>query len=161
MKREFDGEGLRLASYQARLCEASLRQGKESSPIFLRRLMKSDYIRRLDELGSAFSALEEEEGFRALREQYGESQYGKIRFSPEELHWIGWIYRYIAYTRDAPSSMVYAKIKPDYLRQVYRVFHTQDEEWAVARIFSALGLSDEDFDKNAIFKKGLRERFQA
>ena len=49
MKREFDSEGLRLASFQAKLCEKSLEFECESSPVFLRRLMKSSFIEKVDE----------------------------------------------------------------------------------------------------------------
>ena len=160
MRREFDGEGLLLASFQAKLFEQSLTHTNSSSPVFLRRAMKSDLLRRLDEGNSATMSLDVDEGFAELQKEYGPSDYGQLRFAPSELYWIGWMYRYIAYTRFVSSRRLYSLIKPAYLRGVYFAFHTQGEEWVIARLLDDLGLTEGDLDANEIVKKGLRERFQ-
>lgn len=128
MKRSFDTEGIRLATFQAELCAASLSQTCVSLPIFMRRLMKSDFLSRVDEGNSATLSLDIDEAFRAIEEQYGASNYGKIRYPEKALYWIGWFYRYVSYTRGVSSRLVYRLIKPDYLLRVYPVYHTQDEE---------------------------------
>ena len=153
MKRVFDTEGIRLATFQGRLCASSLSRVTTSSPIFLRRLMKSDYILKTDEGNSARLSLDEDEAFTELEKQYGQGTYGKIRYSEEALYWIGWIYRYIAYTRKVYSRLVYRFVKPDYLYSVYAVYHTQDEEWVFSRILASLGLTEADFDINERYKK--------
>lgn len=158
MKRAFDTEGMRLATFQARLCASSLTRTKASSPVFLRRLMKSDYLLKVDEGNSALLSLEEDEAFKALDDQYGPSSYGKIRYSEEALYWIGWIYRYIAYTRRIYSRLVYRLIKPDYLARVYPVYHTQDEEWVLDRILQSHGLAEADLDINERYKAIARRQ---
>lgn len=59
------------------------------------------------------------------------------------------------------SSYVYSLIKPDYLRRVYYVYHTQSEEWAFANILESLGLKEWQFDINEVYKAGLRRRMAA
>ena len=160
MKRELDTEGILLASFQAKVCALSLSRVDVSSPIFLRRLMKSDLLMKVDEGNSATLSLDEDEAFAELERQYGIRSYGKIRYSEGALHWIGWMYRYIAYTRHAPSRLVYRLIKPDYLNSVYPVYHTQDEEWAFARILESRGLTEADFDINERFKALFRKKLE-
>lgn len=157
MIREFDQEGLRIATFQARLFEESAAKASCSSPIFLRRAMKSDYMDHVDHRPSWLLSLDTDEAFSRLEEEYGPSDYGHIKYSPNELHWIGWMYRYICYTRNATSRIVYSLIKPDYLKKVYYVYHTQSEEWAFSRMLESLGLSEDDFDINQRLKKAMRE----
>ena len=152
MKRAFDLEGIRLATFQAKLCASSLSHMSVSSPVFLRRLMKSDYLMKVDEGNTATLVLDEEEAFAELESQYGQGTYGKIHYDEDALYWIGWIYRYISYTRGIYSRLVYHLIKPDYLHDVYPVYHTQDEEWVLARALSSLGLTEGDLDINERYK---------
>ncbi len=159
MKKELDYEGITLATYQARLFEESLAFTQSSSPIFIRRAMKSNLFERLDEGNSALLSLETKEGFEGLENEYGPSEYGTIRFSKAELHWIGWIYRYIAYTRCVSSRRLYSLIKPSHLREVYFSYHTQDEEWVLANLLESLGLKESDLDPNEAYKQSLRERY--
>ncbi len=63
MKKELDYEGITLATYQARLFEESLAFTQSSSPVFIRRAMKSNLFERLDEGNSALLSLETKEGF--------------------------------------------------------------------------------------------------
>ena len=161
MKREFDAEGVRFASFQARVFEESLSRVGQSSPIFVRRAMKSAYFRKMDFSRPSQRSLDVDEAFALIEAQYGSSDYGRIKFEPGELHWIGWMYRYICYTRGVTSSYVYSLIKPDYLRRVYYVYHTQSEEWAFANILESLGLKEWQFDINEVYKDGLRRRMAA
>jgi len=158
--REFDKAGSHLASFQAKLCEASL-QEECSSPIFLRRLFKSRWIESLDNGDPDLLPLDVDRALRELNEEYGgPSSYGQIRYSKDELFWIGWFYRYIAYTRQVSTLLVYHYIKPDYLRDRYYVYHTQSEEWGFARILENLHLSEEDFDYNARLKRAMRNYYK-
>ncbi len=161
MKREFDAEGLRLASFQAKVFEDSAARVSQSSPIFIRRIMKSAYLRKVDFARPSQLKFDVDEAFAEIEAQYGQSDYGRIKFSPKELHWIGWMYRYICYTRGLTSSYVFSLIKPSYLRRVYYVYHTQSEEWALARIMESLGLEPWQFDVNEFFVTALRKRLQA
>lgn len=157
--RPFDQKGSHLAIFQAKLCAASLKE-ECSSPIFLRRLFKSEWIRSLDEKDPDLLPLDVDRALRELNEEYGPSSYGQIRYNEDELYWIGWFYRYIAYTREVSSALVYHYIKPNYLRSLYYVYHTQSEEWGFARILDNLHLSEEDFDYNARLKRAIRNYYK-
>ena len=161
MKRSFDLEGIRLATFQARLCASSLYRSNASSPVFLRRLFKSDYLLRMDEGNTATLSLDEEEAFREIENQYGDKAYGRIRYPEDALYWIGWFYRYVAYTRGIPSRLVYRLIKPEYLLSVYPVYHTQDEEWVFSRVLDALELTEDDFDINERYKAIVCDRIES
>jgi len=161
MKRAFDSEGLCIASFQAHVFESSLTKQSASSKIFIRRYCKSLFAEKIDHGNSCMLSLDVDEAFRELEDQYGPSEYGQIRFGKEELFWIGWMYRYIAYTRGVSTEFVYSYLKPDAFRRVYYAYHTQDEEWVFARLLEAHGLTEADFDINERFKRAIRRAFGA
>ena len=109
----------------------------------------------MDQGNSSLLSLDIDEGLDSIRQEFGPSTYGKTKYSEDQMFWIGWIYRYIAYTRNVNTRFVYQRIKPDFLRQVYYVYHTQDNEWAVQNIFEHYGLTEDDFDINELYKRYL------
>lgn len=155
--REFDKRGLDLAGYQAGIFEQSLVDTESSSQIFIRRFMKSKFVQKLDEGETFLLSLDTNEAFESLDKQYGKSVYGKIKYSKDEIYWIGYIYRYISYTRECSSRLVYKLIKPAELRNVYFAYHTQSEEWVVASLLEANHLSEEDLNLNIRLKKAIRK----
>ncbi|MCI1245716.1 MAG: antitoxin [Bacilli bacterium] len=156
--REFDKRGLDLAAYQAEIFKQSLIDTESSSPIFIRRFMKSKFVQKLDEGETYLLSLDTNEAFASLDKQYGKSVYGKIKYSINEIHWIGYIYRYICYTRECPSRLIYKLIKPAELRNVYFAYHTQSEEWVIASLLEANHLSEEDLNPNIRLKNAIRKR---
>lgn len=79
-----------------------------------------------------------------VNEQYGESSYGKVRYSVEELYWIGYLYRYWAYTQEIGSKALYRMVKPATLRELYLPYHSLDPKQAIERITEANKLPSED-----------------
>jgi hypothetical protein len=155
--REFDKHGLDLATYQAEIFEQSLTDTESSSQIFIRRFMKSKFVQKLDE-GETFSlSLDTNEAFDSLDKQYGKSVYGRTKYSKDEIYWIGYIYRYVCYTRECPSRLVYKLIKPAELRNVYFAYHTQSEEWVLASLLEANHLAEEDLNLDTRLKKAIRK----
>jgi hypothetical protein len=136
--KKIDSIGLKLSSYQAELFEASLNHTSCSSLIFIRRFMNSKLALRFDLHSILFETSTTEDAFNEIEEEYGPSSYGKVKFSSEELHWIGYIYRYWSYTEDLSSKALYRKIKPDELRKVYFPYHSLDPEQAIERIKETL-----------------------
>ena len=68
-----------------------------------------------------------------------ESKYGSVKYSPNEMYWIGYIYRYFSYTYEKSSSQVYKIIKPKELRKLFFAYHTMDPSQAIERILEAKG----------------------
>ena len=76
-----------------------------------------------------------------IDEEYGKSEYGSVKYSLNELYWIGYIYRYYAYTYDKTSRQVYKIVKPKELRDLFLPYHTMDPAQAIDRILEAKGLA--------------------
>lgn len=148
--REFDDYGLMICRYQGKLFEESLKSADCSTPVFIRRFMLSETAERMDRYGFMFGALSERDAIAEIEEQYGKSNYGKIRYGREELYWIGYLYRYWAYTREVGSRMIYRKVKPSELERLYYPYHSLDPAQAVERILEAKGLRDEDMIKRGV-----------
>ncbi|MEI3217103.1 MAG: hypothetical protein V8S23_05960 [Lachnospiraceae bacterium] len=79
-----------------------------------------------------------------VQEQYGESQYGSVKYTANELYWIGYIYRYYSYTYELSSIHVYKIIKPKELRELFLAYHTLDPSQAIERILEAKNILYDD-----------------
>lgn len=142
--REMDEYGLKLCRYQAELFEESVGSTECSSKIFLRRFMLSDAARRMDADGFLLGAIDKAVVLDEIERQFGQSDYGKVKFSTEEMYWIGYIYRYWAYTKQKSSIQVYRIIKPDELRHLYYPYHSLDPGQTIERIIEQKNMGEED-----------------
>ena len=129
--REFDIEGLRQAEFQAEIFEASATKADCSSLIFLRRYGKSKLALSFDR-GTADYSLTVEDALREIEEEFGHSSYGKDKYPASVLHWLGYQYRYIAYTRQCETRFLFRLFPPKKMASTYLAFHTQSQEWVVA-----------------------------
>ena len=86
--REFDHNGLLLAEFQGKLFEKS-EELNCSSPIFIRRFLHSDLLKKLDDGNSAMISLDVNEGIQNILQQFGDSSYGKEKYSKSAL--FGWV----------------------------------------------------------------------
>ena len=157
--REFDEYGLKICSYQGRLFQESLTMTRCSSPIFLRRFMYSDLAVRMDKDGFLFEALDITDAFEELDKQYGESGYGQIRYDPEEMYWLGYLYRYWAYTYECNTKKLYKIIKPVELIKLYYPYHSLDPAQAIERILEPESIIQEDLIEKGV--KVLRRKRRA
>lgn len=77
------------------------------------------------------------------------------------MYWIGYLYRYFAFTYELSSVQVYKIVKPKELRGLFLPYHTMDPAQAVERILEAKGMIlDENRElerQYAIFKKVRRQ----
>lgn len=145
--REFGDYGLKICRYQGKLFEESLNLSGCSTPVFIRRFMMSKIAERMDREGFMFESLSEADAIAEIEEQYGKSVYGKIRYSREELYWIGYIYRYWSYTRETGSKTLYRIVKPSELQQLYFPYHSLDPAQVIDRILEAKGMDNDDMVK--------------
>lgn len=83
--KKFDYEGLLLCEYQGKLFKKSY-DLECSSAIFMRRFLHSDLLKKLDENNTSLLSLDVNEGIKSISEQFGESEYGKIKFQMNYLY---------------------------------------------------------------------------
>ncbi len=135
--KKIDSDGLLLCDIQSRTFEISREYSLTSSEIFIRRFMNSNIVKYFDSLDILQTNLQPKNIIDCITEQYGSSKYGKIKYEINELHWIGYIYRYFCYTHDISSKRAYKIIKPKELRDVYLPYHSLDPKVAIERILEA------------------------
>lgn len=154
--RKFDHNGLLLAEYQGKLFEKS-EEINCSSPIFIRRFLHSNLLKDLDHNDSALVSLDVNEGIQSILAQFGDTNYGKEKYSKGALFWMGYLYRYIAYTREQATGFVMDLFDHRQMNAVYYSFHTQDPEWCIRSLLDLNNLSEDIFDKNSRLKNIIRE----
>lgn len=155
--KQFDHNGLLLAEYQGKLFEKSAELDC-STGIFIRRFLHSDLLKKLDENNTTRLSLDVKEGIIDITEQFGQSSYGKIKFSKSALFWMGYLYRYMSYTREVSTGYLLKLFPYRQMNDVYYTFHTQDPEWCVRNLLELNGLTEDIFDKNLRLKNIIRER---
>lgn len=149
--KDFDHDGLLLAEYQGKIFEQST-ELRCSTGVFLRRFLHSDFLKKMDKNNVSSLSLDVNEGINSIQTQFGESDYGKTKLSKSALFWIGYIYRYLSYTRDISTKKVMKFFPYKQLNDVYYSFHTQDPEWCVRSLLEMNGLTEDVFDKNLRLK---------
>ena len=142
--KKIDNDGLLLCEMQAKAFELSGIEQNTSSAVFIRRFMNSNVAKQLDNMAVLRSNMQAADILKLIDEEYGKSEYGSVKYSLNELYWIGYIYRYYAYTYDKTSKQVYKIIKPKELRDLFLPYHTMDPAQAIDRILEAKGLANID-----------------
>ena len=153
--REFDHNGLIIAEYQGKLFEQSSELNC-STAIFIRRFLHSNLLKELDSNNTALLSLDVKEGIQSILEQFGDSDYGKEKYSKSALFWIGYLYRYISYTRELPTKFVMKLFDYRQLNSLYYTFHTQNPEWCIQNLLEMNKLTMDIFDKNYRLKTVIR-----
>ena len=141
---KIDKDGLLLCDIQAKAFEMSASAFETSSEVFIRRFMNSDAAKQLDNKAVLQSNMQAGDILILIEEEYGKSNYGSVKYTLNELYWIGYIYRYFAYTYEKTSLQVYKIIKPKELRGLFLPYHTMDPAQAIDRILEAKGLANDD-----------------
>ncbi len=155
--KKFDQTGLLLAEYQGKLFEASEKLNC-SSPIFIRRFLHSELLESLDKNDASLVTLDVTEGIRSIMNQFGDSEYGKEKYSKGSLFWMGYMYRYIAYTRGQSTKYIMQLFKHKQMDSVYYSYHTQDPEWCVKSLLDLNDISEDFFDNNKRLKEIIKAK---
>lgn len=154
MKREMDQVGLLLCDVQGKIFEQSVTSEECSSSIFIRRYMNSKFVSRMDNLTFINESMTVEEIFEELDIEYGKTSYGKIKFSVNEMYWIGYIYRYLSYVYQIDSKNAYKIIKGTELRHLFFAYHSLAPMNAIDRILEAKSIVL-DKDNHQLTKEGV------
>ena len=151
--KKIDNDGLLLCEMQAKAFELSGIEQNTSSAVFIRRFMNSNVAKQLDNMAVLRSNMQAADILKLIDEEYGKSEYGSVKYSLNELYWIGYIYRYYAYTYDKTSRQVYKIVKPKELRDLFLPYHTMDPAQAIDRILEAKGLANiDDYEEKRQFE---------
>lgn len=154
MMREMDQIGLTLCDIQGKIYEQSLIQQECSSSIFIRRFMYSSFVKRMDNLSFLNETLTVDDVLIEIEKEYGKSTYGKVKFSNNEMYWIGYFYRYFSYCYKIDSKRAYKIIKGNELQKLYYAYHTLDTMNAIDRVLEAkqikLNLTNEEMIKEGV-----------
>ena len=145
-----DEIGLKLCKTQAELFVSSITLTDCSSAVFLRRFMNSAVAKRMDEGGFIFEATTNESVVSEIDEEFGKTDYGKVKFSENEMYWMGYLYRYWCYTYEKTSKQVYRIIKPTELRELFFPYHSIDNAAAIERILEAKNSREEDLTERGV-----------
>jgi hypothetical protein len=156
--RLFDSNGLRLAEFQGKLFEKSEQRFACSSPVFLRRFLLSGLLKTLDKNESSFIGWSVDEALEEIESRFGPSHYGKEKYSADALFWMGYLYRYMSYTREMDTPLLFYYFKPKRLNSLFFVYHTQDAEWCIKNLLELQGFSENIFDRNWRLKQEIARR---
>ncbi len=152
--REFDSDGRLLCKIQASIFEDSLKI-PGSSAIFIRRFMNSAVAGSMDDKSYLNLSSNIETVFEDLNREYGETEYGKIKYSSNELNWIGYLYRYWAYVFEWSSSKIFKTVNGREMHSIYLAYHSLDPEQAIARIAESKGIDISAADNTDRIKEGV------
>ncbi len=162
--KKMDKDGLLLCDIQAKAFELSVTAQDTSSEVFIRRFMNSEVAKQLDNKAVLQQNTQAADLLSLIDEEYGKSDYGSVKYTPNELYWIGYLYRYFAYTYEKSSLQVYKIVKPKELRGLFLPYHTMDPAQAIDRILEAKGFAidseSEEKRQYEIYKRIRKESEQ-
>ncbi len=140
---------IKLCQKQAKIFEMSVTETTCSSPVFIRRFMYSSIARSMDEKLYLFTSETEEDAFETLENEFGKSEYGKDKFSQDQMFWIGYIYRCIAIKYNLSSKYVYKLFNTKEVLKYYNICHTYDIVDAAERMMESISYDDSPIEKKA------------
>ncbi len=156
--KTIDKDGLSLCALQGNVFASSLDNAECSSKIFMRRFLNSKVAREFDSSSILDGTMAIKDIFFELEEEFGKTSYGREKYDKEVLFWIGYIYRYFAYTYSLTSKYVYKIVKPSELNELYYVYHTFDPKVAIERILEEKRISFDIDDQNKRLLEMLKTR---
>ena len=113
-------------------------------------------IKKLDGNNQTLITFDVNEGINSILEQFGDSNYGKVKYSKSALFWMGYMYRYISYTREQSTKFIMSLFNYKQMNDVYYSFHTQDPEWCIQNLLEINNLSENIFDNNYRLKEIIK-----
>lgn len=138
--KKISKDGLLLCDLQAKTFECAVDLTSVSSEIFIRRFMNSKIAKSMDNESILQTNIHEKDILNMIEDEYGKSKYGSVKYTHNEMFWIGYVYRYFGYTYELSSIQVYKIVKPKELRGLFLAYHTLDPAQAIERILEAKGL---------------------
>lgn len=154
--RSVDAIGRDACAFQGRVFELS---GSElprcSSAVFVRRFMRSELARRVDERGSFDSGSTVEGVIVEVDAEYGGRPYGTALYPREALYWMGYTYRYWTISAGTTSKHAHAICGAREMLGLYEAYHTLDPAQCVERILEAKGQPTDAEDEDELMRRGV------
>lgn len=153
----------KLCQIQGKIFEESLNKVECSSLIFIRRFMNSNLSTKLDDFSFLVMALDINDCFEEIENEYGKSSYGKIKYSKNEMFWIGYIYRALSIIYKLPSRKIFSLFNAKEIVKYYNIYHTFDIEQACERMMENINYQIPDLQKDAynlLKKLMIREKLE-
>lgn len=148
---KLDTLDLNLCRIQGDIFEKSIQKLNCSSQIFIRRFMNSKIATTLDNKSYLTQSNNIDDVFNELEEEYGPFNYGKEKFSMNEMQWIGYVFRCMSIVYNLSSKAIYKMFPANDVRTYYNVFHTFDIVQAAEGMLETKKYNFEDYTH-----KGLR-----
>ena len=142
---------LKLCQAQAKIFEESVSKTSYSSPIFIRRFAYSSIAKSFDDKVFLYRSETMGDVFDILDEEFGESHYGEIKYSPDQMFWIGYIYRCICIEYILSSKSFYKLFNAKEIIKYYNIYHTFDIVDAAERMMESI-----DYDNSSIQEKAYK-----
>ena len=156
--RKISKDGVILCSLQAETFEKSVEKMDTSSEIFIRRFMKSEIAKRFDNESILESNIQANDILELINEEYGISNYGSVKYTRNEMFWIGYIYRYFAFTYNMTSAQIYKIVKPKELRDLFLPYHTMDPAQAILEAKGMLTDEKQELERQYEIFKRIRNK---
>lgn len=162
--KKLDFNERKLCQIQGKIFEESTQKVQCSSLIFIRRFMQSNLSKKFDDYSFLVMALDINDCFYEIEKEYGVSSYGKIKYSKNEMFWIGYIYRAISIIYKLPSRKVFSLFNAKEIVKYYNIFHTFDIEQAAEKMIESINYHVPNIENKAytlLKKLMIREKLEA
>ncbi len=140
---------LKLCQAQAKIFEASVIKTTYSSPIFIRRFVYSSIATSFDDKVYLYRFDAMEEVFDIIDKEFGKSNYGEIKYSPDQMFWIGYIYRCLCLKYNLSSKSVYKLFNAKEIIKYYNIYHTFDIVDAAERMIENINYDNSPNNEKA------------
>lgn len=161
--KKLDFNERKLCQIQGKIFEESLEKVECSSLIFIRRFMQSSLSTKFDDYSFLVMALDINDCFYEIEKEYGITSYGKIKYSSNEMFWIGYIYRALSIIYKLPSKEVFKLLNAKEIVRYYNIYHTFDIEQAAEKIMESINYCMPDLENDAYIllkKLVIREKLE-
>ena len=129
--RKMDQDGLLLCDLQGNAFELSIQLTSTSSEIFMRRFMNSKMVKMIDNESVLQMNIQPKDIIKWVEEEYKESKYGSVKYTKNEMYWIGYLYRYWHFYKNESSVKIYKQAPAKIMKRNYLIFHTMAPELAI------------------------------
>jgi len=136
--KKLDFNERKLCQIQGKIFEESIEKLECSSLIFIRRFMNSSLSTKFDDYSFLVMALDINDCFDEIEKEYGFSSYGKIKYTKNEIFWIGYVYRAISIIYKLSSKKVFGLFNAKEIVKYYNIYHTFDIEQAVEKMMESI-----------------------
>ena len=161
--KKLDFNERKLCQIQGKIFEESIEKVQCSSLIFIRRFMQSTLATKFDDYSFMVMAQDINDCFYDIENEYGISSYGKIKYSKNEMFWIGYIYRALSIIYKLSSKKVFSLFNAKKIVKYYNIFHSFDIEQAAEKMMESIDYHMPDIENEAYMllkKLIIREKLE-